>query len=264
MFGKNLWKKKFKYWPTWPCPTCFSVAVSLEKNTLKSIETGPSARQHGEDYWNPEMITERFTAILKCRNPSCGEVFSVCGNSEIEQDFSYDHEGQTQIDYQSVFEPQFFNPPLPVFAIPLNCPDEVSLQLTSAFSLIWHDLESCANRMRSGVEALLDDRSVSKTTLTAKKKRVPLTLHSRIELFKKKQPEAAEFLMAIKWIGNYGSHKSTKTMSVDDLLNGFEFFEAALDLLYVSKAVTLKKMAAKVTKRKGRPLLKKAISSYKK
>lgn len=57
------------------------------------------------------------------------------------------------------------------------------------------------------------------------------TLHKRIERFKIKNPEQAESLMAIKWIGNSGSH-TNRSLTKDDILDSFEILEHVTTKLY--------------------------------
>jgi len=104
--------------------------------------------------------------------------------------------------------------------------------------------------MRAGVEALLDDQRIQKSK-SGSKKRQYLTTHVRIEKLEVKNPDAAQYLMAIKWLGNTGSHGATSNLSRDDLLNAAEFFEAAVDLLYVKRATKIRRLASEINRRKG-------------
>lgn len=61
-------------------------------------------------------------------------------------------------------------------------------------------------RFRAAAEALLTDRKIPKTTIFKEKRRVWLNLHSRIDKFKKVAPDSADYLFAMKWIGNTGNH----------------------------------------------------------
>lgn len=78
-----------------------------------------------------------------------------------------------------------------------------------------------------------------------------LSLHERIEKFGTTEADAATQLMAIKWLGNTGSHISLNELKRDDLLDAFEHFEFALELTYVKLADTLKERAIKIIKKKG-------------
>jgi hypothetical protein len=82
-------------------------------------------------------------------------------------------------------------------------------------------------------------------------------LHDRILSFKNKhsQSDAADFLLAIKWLGNAGSHVGRITK--DDVLDGFDMLEVALDKIFVHAARTLSKKVTAVNRRKGPAKVKK-------
>ena len=61
--------------------------------------------------------------------------------------------------------------------------------------------------------------------------------------------EVAEHLLAIKWIGNSGSHVGE--LSQKDLLDGFELVEYALEKLYSKNEERLNQMTKEINKRKG-------------
>ena len=43
-----------------------------------------SARDHGEEWWEPYHLIKRFSAKLKCANPTCGEIVFLTGLGELE------------------------------------------------------------------------------------------------------------------------------------------------------------------------------------
>jgi hypothetical protein len=108
------------------------------------------------------------------------------------------------------------------------------------------------------VEALLTDKKVPRHRRSRKKNRlVRIDLHGRIEEFRKRDAETADYLLALKWLGNVGSHTNLDLLGVEDLLNGFEMFEHVIQLVYVKHERKLKKMAKTINSRKGRPLRRK-------
>jgi hypothetical protein len=252
MFDRSLWQESFGKWPTWPCPACNSVALTLsdKKSALLCEETGPSSREHDHEAWEPDWINKRFVALLKCHNPTCGELVGIGGHATVHEWQYYDDDGHGQSDYSDQYTPIFFDRAPPIFPIPEQCPAAVKAHLAAAFALIWFDVGSAANRMRAGVEALLDDQRIQKSK-SGSKKRQYLTTHVRIEKLEVKNPDAAQYLMAIKWLGNTGSHGATSNLSRDDLLNAAEFFEAAVDLLYVKRATKIRRLASEINRRKG-------------
>lgn len=257
-----LWKPQIRNWPTWPCPACGATALRLEQAKLQIVETGPSASAHQHDAWEVEWVDERFTGELLCGNAACKNAVVVCGAVQNELHQYYDHEGATQSEVLKTYVPSYFQDVLPVFSIAGECPAEVSNEMSSSFGLLWCDVSSAGNRLRVAVEALLTERKVPRTVINVKGKRQDLKLHSRIEKFGNKNAEAAASLLAIKWLGNKGSHASLEQgLTLDDLLDAYELFEHAIDLVYVRQSAKMKKLAAGINKRRGSTRKKKKSSS---
>lgn len=100
----------------------------------------------------------------------------------------------------------------------------------------------------------MDDQGIIRNTLDRKGKVINLTLDRRITIFKKERPEyskAADLILAAKWIGNVGSHDDV--LRIRDVLDGVEFLDHALGLIYDKSSNDITKRASEVTARKGRP-----------
>lgn len=246
---RQFWTPPFAVFPPWPCPACEIGTVALIDGSLTIIETGLSKQAHDVDAWEPTWKDERFTAMLACNNVYCDESVATCGRTRHEEDHDWERQ---ELNWTRLLEPKFFSEAPPVFPIPQNCPDQIKRELKRAFSLMWSDIGSSANRLRSAIEVLLDERRIRKTTLNGSGQRIHLTLHRRIGLFQKKYADAAPPLEAVKWLGNVGSHASLDTLTIDDLLDGFELFEHAIERIYVRPEEHIRRLAIAVSKQKGR------------
>ena len=244
------WRATFSSFPSWLCPTCQRGNLAIRQDTEHHVETGPSSdnRQYGN--WDVEDIVERFVALMVCSNASCRELVAISGDAGHHQVFD-DH--RMEMDYERFFRPKFINPALPLFPIPKRCPEAVAEELRKASALYWSDTGSCANRLRSAVEALLTEQKVVRYTTDKNGKRVPLTLHSRIDKFRAKDAHSAEMLLAIKWLGNAGSHANLDALSADNVLDGFDLFEHVVERIYANRDKAMKRLATKITSRKGKP-----------
>ncbi len=58
-----------------------------------------------------------------------------------------------------------------------------------------------------------------------------------------------EFLLAIKWLGNAGSHPDIIT--TDDVMDTYEIMEHVLENIYENKEKNIRKIAKRINKRKG-------------
>ena len=246
---RQLWRPPFAVFPSWPCPACEIGTVALLDGSLTIVETGPSKEAHDHEAWEPTWIEERFIAMLTCNNVNCKESVAVSGRTRHVEEHDFERQEQ---NWTRLYQPEFFSEALPVFPIPENCPDPIEHELKRAFSLIWSDIGSSANRLRSAIEVLLDERRIRKTTLNSSGKRIPLTLHQRIALFRIKNIDAAVPLEAVKWLGNVGSHASLDTLTIDELLDGFELFEHAIERVYVRRDEQLRKLAGVINKHRGK------------
>ena len=252
---RNLWKPSFFFWPGFPCPSCKLGALKIAKKSISKEETASSKAAYKHEAWDPEWIEKRFNAILICANPGCEDSVFACGRITHQIDYDTGPDGETITELDEYYVPQYIYPALPVFPIPDECPNEVGAELKKAFALIWSDVGSGGNRLRVAVEALMNERAIQKRAIIKtgknKGKYRHLTLHERIEKFAEKHEAAGTQLMAIKWLGNTGSHAALDVLSRNDLLSAFEHFEYALDLVYVKKDVSLVKRAKQIIKKKG-------------
>jgi hypothetical protein len=217
------------------------------ENTTLTGQTNESAQNQYHEASEPEWIDGRFVSLLSCTN--CKGRISLAGKYRIQDDRGYDENGQVG-DYERYYRPFFFSDSPHIIAVPDAVPDEVRGELTTSFRLFWVDLEAAANRLRSSLEVLLTHLGIRRTTgRRPDKKRAMLTLHSRIELLAAEEPDLAEHLMAVKWLGNAGSH--SKPLTFDDLLDGYEVLDHVLNDVFVRRASKAHVIARAINRRKG-------------
>jgi len=237
----------FEDLPSWLCSRCQKSTLALDSKPLvKEPKWSRDAREHSA--WELEWIIERFVSTMICSNLDCGEIYFVSGyRTHCYTQISWD-----DAEHEISHWPEAITPGVSLFRIPDECPKLVKKELKRAFKLYWPDEEACANRLRVAVEELLTHQKIPKT-VTIKGKRSILYLHSRIDKFRVKNKEAADLLMAIKWLGNNSSHASRDKLNRKEVLEGFELIEHVIELLYVKKSQKLKSLAKKITARKGKP-----------
>lgn len=231
--------------PDWNCSSCHKGKLLFDKKNITEFETAESKLNQKHEAWEPFWLDKYFHGTLICNNPKCKEIFTIAGQIKIEED--YDSEGGAT--YTSCYYPEYFYPTLHLFKIPEDTPSDVEDSIKAAFKVFWVDKSACANSIRTTVEVILNDKKVPKTELIVKKKkRRSLSLHERIELFEKKNKEVANYLMAIKWIGNAGSHEGE--ISNEDILDGFDLLIYSIDKLYTAHDKVIAQMTKQINKRK--------------
>jgi len=206
----------------WRCPTCESGSLRLKAKTLHFAETRQSREARDEEDSNPSDPTiYRFAGILECNSRQCSEVVLVAGvrYDYIDIDFWTDpdsgEEKYEQIDEED-FRIDYVNPSPPLITIPENCPTAVTAALKKAFVASWGDLWAAANHTRSCVEKLLDHLGEPQVR----------NLHQRIENYKERDEQRGSALLAVKWVGNVGSHADD--ISREDVYDAFDIIEIVL------------------------------------
>ena len=234
--------------PRWPCPACQTGRLKLRAGSLQEGETAASRAERRHPAWEPEWIDGRFACFFDC--VECGNSVAVAGRYRVQDDRYHDeHEGEGG-DYVKYHKPTYFSDAPPVITLLSSVPDELAGEVRTSFQHFWGDTMACANRVRSAVEKLLTDQRIPRTTgRVAGKRRKFLTLHERIERFRALHGDSAGRLMAIKWVGNAGSHADVIT--TDDLLDGYELLAFVLDELYSGRKRRVDSLASTINRRKA-------------
>jgi hypothetical protein len=250
---RKLWVERFSpdgSTAPWPCPACGQLNLTAISSSVHTYEGRESARYRSYEEWEPGWIEARFICMLQC---ACEEYVSVTGRHGVEEGISSEPnnpEAYPHVDYEDYYEPLFFHPALRIVNVPKQVPRDVRDQLIQSFAMFWCDLDACANRIRTSIEKLLNHRGVKRTTLTSKKKRIRLNLHDRIELFGKSGDPLAMHLMALKRLGNAGSHSSPMTR--DDILDAYEIMEFVLHEMFDQPAKRVSSISNAINKT-GKP-----------
>jgi len=241
---RSLFANTFATLPEWPCPTCGKGHLKADNDALLNQETGPSKAAHEHDAWEPEWIERRFVGLLTCNFGNCGDLVAILGDVSIIEEYSYDHDGEPTQEFNERFMPRSLAPaPLPIRP-PEDTPELVKDALREAAGLIWQSAEGAANQVRQAVEHLMDEQGVTKSTLSAF-----LSLHNRIKEFEGKDAKNAEILLAVKWLGNSGSHAGGLTR--EDVLDAFDMIELVLVNLYDTTTAMIMAKVKAINTQKG-------------
>jgi hypothetical protein len=217
------------------------------QDSLKEMETGPSQDAKSHDAWEPEWMDYRFVGFYRCTNPQCQHVVAVAGKVSYKSDYECLPNGDWEEKAVSLYAPLAFAEAPLVIRVCEECPKAVSAELDRSFALYWMDRRSCATAIRSAVELLLDERNVPREVERKPGKRRRLPLHDRIERFRDNAPEPGRLLLAIKVIGNVGTHGADITF--DDLLAAYEILDHVIDLIYSGRAARISGLASEVLRR---------------
>jgi hypothetical protein len=214
------------------------------KGSFKCQEDACSKRLSDTPNYDPEEISGQFVCLLQCTRASC-EACAVSGRYSVARD---------ETGYYNSCKPLSITPPPALIPIPDNCPKAVREETEAALMLFWCDDAASLNRIRNALELLLDDLKIprGKNDHVAKKRK-RLNLHQRIELLEQKRPKLKEIcarMMAVKHLGNAGSHSGDK-VNREDVFDGLDILERVLHDMYSIHEGELAKMVRQINKRKG-------------
>lgn len=230
--------------PALPCPSC-GASLQLDQSTLKFGENAKSSFYYEVGAIEDSDRHGVFAGLLVCASGTCREPVSVLGESFSKID---DSKGAGALEMQ--LQPRFFHPAPPLFSVPGRTPRRVAEALRSSFTQFWSNPSAAGNALRIAVEHLMDHEKVPQFPKGVRKESKRLTLHSRIEAhYAKKHAERAGLLLAIKWIGNAGSHKTTLTRS--RVVQGYKIFEAVLDDMFDDRR-EVTRLAKRIVRTRGR------------
>lgn len=246
--NRNHFDISYSKFPAWTCPTCEQGHLVLDETSLKKVETGPSKKAQDHPAWDVEWIESRFVGLLICNFVNCAELVAIGGSVTVEEQYDQDYDGVVSQTYVDTFEPRFLFPAPPLVRLIQETPKVVKEKLVEAAGLVWQNSEASANQVRQAVESLMDCQKIKKTEIQ-RGKRVRLSLHRRIKIFERTDPINGEILLAIKWLGNTGSHLGK--LSRKDVFDAFDMMELVLTNLYSQAAKQIQRKAKAINKAKG-------------
>ena len=252
-FQRALWTGTLSKYtaPAWPCPSCRKGTLKLQKDSLLSHETASSKLERNEKYWDVQLVESVFSCWLKCSIATCKQDVVVSGYGRIEEYYGQgDEDSNPTTIYGEYYVPRFMVPMSDMFDIPAKCPKEIAQQLRASFSLFWHDKSAAAGRVRVALEVLMDHLNIKRRRKQSNGKIAKLTLHQRIDIFPADDSAIGTHLMALKWLGNAGSHESGITQ--DDLLDAFEILDHILIEIFEQRSKKVMALAKQLTSKHGR------------
>ena len=222
-----------------PCPSCGKGLLRVQDDTFRRVETNSSKGYRNDPDWGPDWIEYIYICLFECTNSNCQDIIASSGIGSV-----------SFVDYDDRFIPQYFTPHLKFFSIPYGTPKEVSDEINISFSLFFSDSASSANHVRIALEYLLDYLKIKRFTRSKGKKNKHLSLHARIDLLPKKYEDVKDLFMAVKWLGNAGSH-SNKDVRKGDVLDCYHLMNELLSEVIYYKSKTTKSLAKAIIEKKG-------------
>ncbi len=230
-------------WPLLLCPDCKLGYLALDY--LKTFEESLSKRLRKASEWEPDWISGYFNASLRC--PYCSSEVIVVGKMSVGSMQAVGEDDDSQ--YTELLGIRYTIPVLKTIDFPEGCPWSFEEQIHYASNILLANPDAAANSIRTAVEKLLTIHKVPRYRTNNKGKRVPISMHARIQKLRSREPEVSDMLEAVKWIGNDGSH--TGGLTINDVVDSLELLQHAVDKLYNKQPKMLVKLAKQINSRKS-------------
>ncbi len=237
------------------CPHCQKGYLKrdgfYEKQYLSSIKKGTSIiNEDGEEEYDDSFYLGNISGFLKC--PFCDELTSFIGETKYYLNYYDENDRQIEVSEKGIFF-KYFIPQIHIIELKNEYPKELKEILLESFSLYFSSYSACVNTLRILLEKLCELYEIKSTHDNGKYK----SLNNKLKELEKISKDTIEFLKAIKWIGNDGSH-SLEIINKDGLDLAYRFVEKVLDEIYPSQddSEELRLSAERINKNKG--LVKKA------
>ena len=234
----------------WGCSTCHEGILEYkDKNFHYKEDSDYNNHLFEPHYYNPPNdIDFRYTLTLQCTNPKCHENVVSVGQYSIEIIQEYDEYNDIINVTEYSFSPKYFYPPLHLFKIHESTPDEVKKTIIESFSLYFTNSFAAVNQIRLALEILMTELDVARMYTNDKGENKYYSLEKRIKKLDDKYGEIKDKCLAIKWLGNSGTH-GDEGMTRDDVLNGYDLLSFILDILYTTNHIH--EIARKINDNKG-------------
>jgi hypothetical protein len=245
--NRQLWETPFCEGrdPNWHCPVCTGGDLKLLGPSLRTAITAESRRTSDHEAWEPQWDTHRFVALFVCTSSDCQEPVVCSGDAErvlVRRPADQDN------GYEMFYFPHYIRPSPALIQLLPQYPVEVRGELELAFISTWSDPSAAANHIRAACERLLDHLREPKTD-SRQGKRVRKSLHSRIVGVSTRDDQLGQSLLAVKWIGNAGSH--TDELTTAEIYDALDIMEVVLEDLFVRNRSRVSRLVSSLNKSKG-------------
>lgn len=236
-------RKRFSDKPdeSYLCGRCKKGHLVPVADSFELVEPAFSKDAHGHEAWDPDWIEYRFSFRCECSFKPCSDVAFVSGSGFVDQRYNWNGEPE----YYNGFKICSFFPAPYLFAIPDVLPEQVLEALERSFALYWVDTSAAANALRASLEFVLDELRIPRSQKRRDGSDYRLVLQQRIEAAEKQKPDMKELFLALKDVGNLGSHGGDVTDG--DYSDAVEIFAHVLTSLFQNDAQRIKELAQKLS-----------------
>jgi hypothetical protein len=214
-------------WARPSCPNCRSGYIGFAEPS--EDESHESAPHHGHEAFEPDWIRGTFVIRGQCENRECQ--LAVHGTGDYFVDYStqqvdFDSPGPL---YSSYYKLTHLHPPMLLMPIPKSAPEEIREGVLRASRVLFADPGLAATALRATVERFLTAEGV-----TGGPSGKFQTADVRIKQWSAQDPSrlaVANLLLAVKWLGNAGTHEDAD-LTTTEVLEGAAMLDEAFHRVY--------------------------------
>ena len=249
--NRNLYKQSFTLSnsPDYNCPKCNIGLLRIQKDSFKKYTTFDLDEMQKHPDFEPEWIEYIFNCVFECNNDRCEGKVLCTGHGSVGVDIDVDDYGQQYQEWDDYYRPLFFHPNLNLITIPEDTPTDIKKILNQSFELFFTSPSAAANLVRIAIENILTDQGVEQMK----------NLHQRIEKLPEKHEAVKIHILAVKWLGNAGSH-SDNELSLNDTMDAYELIEYILLQVYAPPTDNLNTLAQDINQSRG-PIKNRRLSN---
>lgn len=226
----------------WPCPECGQKTLEIIQETFFVNDTHDTNKHSREDWFEPEMHRAIFSCTARCSRRQCGEIVACSGDSGWERrGWDEPEDGE---EYYQWFHPKTFFPSLHPFELPAKCPEEITDPLLASFSIFLMQPSAAANLIRISVERMLTAMGVPEHKKTGWR----IGLKERLEKLPEIYAAYSGQLMAIKFLGDAGSHDYDK-VKLKDIEDAFEIMDHVVNDLFSGRKESIEILTKRLSEK---------------
>jgi hypothetical protein len=196
------------------------------------FESQESLEARSHPAFDADWIRGTFTIRGNCENPRCKQVVQAGGSYRVDyakKSAPYYIE-QYDEQYAEFHRLEHIYPAPIIMEIPEGAPDDVTKGVTRASRVLLSDPGLSATALRSAVEVFLTTQGVAGTNASGGFRSVD----ARIKEWKKSdatRSQVADLLLAVKWLGNKGTHEDS-LLDFKEVLEGAALLDEAFHRTY--------------------------------
>lgn len=157
---------------------------------------------------------------IECSHPKCRMTYAAVGKTTFMARNTKVSKNYYKIDDIRLY-PTHFQPALDLVCLPKNLGEDASVLIKLSFNHYWNDWDACINKIRQAVEIIIKDMKGIGSSLHAQIESLRITLGD----------ELTNSFIALKWIGNDGSHFGGD-FTKEQVLDTYSILVSVLNQLY--------------------------------